>query len=122
MSASAAPSTTPAFALTAWQVVVGGALIFIGWIMLEGFDVLQPGVEALSWRGIVGTLYASTIPMIFRHWGWTRVLQIFSASVAAIGTLLIGESIGATEMASLGMIITALTITLAPRLPGRGAR
>lgn len=126
--------TTQVFALTAWQMVVGGAPIFIGWIVIEGFDVKQPGVQALSWHGIVGTLYAATIPMIFCHWGWTRLLQVFPASVAAIGTLLIpvvgvfsaalliGESIGVTELASLGLIITALTITLAPRLPGRGAR
>ncbi len=123
---------TQVFALTAWQMVVGGAPILVGWFVFEGFDVLQPGIDAVSWRGIAGTLYAATIPMIFCHWGWTRLLQVFPASVAAIGTLLIpvvgvfsaallvGESVGATELASLGLIIAALTITLGPRLPWRG--
>ena len=125
--------TTQVFALTAWQMVIGGAPILLGWAVVEGFDVMQPGVTALSWRGVAGTLYAATIPMIFCHWGWTRLLQVFPASVAAIGTLLIpvvgvfsaalliGESIGTTELVSLGLIIAALTVTLRPRRPRHSA-
>ncbi len=123
--------TTQNFALTAWQVVIGGAPILVGWAVLEGFDVMQPGLAAPSWRGVVGTLYAATVPMVFCHWGWVRLLQVFPASVAAIGTLLIpvvgvfsaavliGEPVGATELASLALIMVALTIVLAPRLRRR---
>jgi drug/metabolite transporter (DMT)-like permease len=121
----------PAFTLTAWQLLIGGIPILVGWAILEGTDMLQAGIGALSWRGIVGTLYAATVPMIFCHWGWMRVLQVFPASVAAIGTLLIpvvgvfsaalviGERVGATELAALGLITASLAIVLGPRLPKR---
>lgn len=122
----------PAFTLTAWQLLIGGVPILIGWALLEGGDVLQAGFERPSWRGIVGTLYAATVPMIFCHWGWMRVLQIFPASVAAIGTLLIpvvgvfsaalviGEQVGPIELAALALITCSLAIVLGPRLPRRG--
>lgn len=118
------------FPLTGWQLLIGGVPIFIGWWLLEGDAWLRPGLEAPSWRGIVGAVYAATIPMIFCHWGWMRVLQVFPASVAAIGTLMIpvvgvfsaalviGETVGATELAALGLIVSSLAIVLGPRLPG----
>lgn len=121
----------PAFTLTAWQLLIGGVPILIGWAVLEGGDILQPGIAALSWRGVVGALYSATVPMIFCHWGWMRVLQVFPASVAAIGTLLIpvvgvfsaalviGERVGPTELAALALITTSLAIVLGPRLPRR---
>ncbi len=119
----------PAFTLTAWQLLIGGVPILIGWAWLEGVDVLQQGIERPSWRAIAGTLYAATVPMIFCHWGWMRVLQIFPASVAAIGTLLIpvvgvfsaalviGERVGVTELSALALITCSLAIVLGPRLP-----
>lgn len=119
-----------AFTLTAWQIVLGGVPILIGWAILEGDGWLRHGLEAPSWRGIVGALYAATVPMIFCHWGWMRVLQVFPASVAAIGSLMIpvvgvfsaalviGEPVGATELVALGLILASLAIVLGPRLPG----
>ena len=101
--------TMQSFPLTAWQLLIGGVPILIGWWVLEGGAFLRPGVEALSWRGLVGALYAATVPMIFCHWGWMRVLQVFPASVAAIGTLLIPV---------IGVFSAALVIVLGPRLPG----
>ena len=77
------------FPLTGWQLLLGGIPILVGWAVLEGGDVLRAGLEAPSWRGVAGTLYSATVPMIFCQWGWVRVLQVFPASVAAIGTLLI---------------------------------
>jgi len=122
------------FPLTGWQLLLGGIPILVGWAVLEGGDVLRAGLEAPSWRGIAGTLYSATVPMIFCQWGWVRVLQVFPASVAAIGTLLIpvvgvlssallvGEDIGLTEVAALGLILASLAIVLGPRLPLPGRR
>ncbi|MBM3627817.1 MAG: DMT family transporter [Alphaproteobacteria bacterium] len=122
------------FPLTGWQLLLGGLPILAGWALIEGGDVLRQGLEAPSWRGIAGTLYSATIPMIFCQWGWVRVLQVFPASVAAIGTLLIpvvgvlssallvGEEIGLTEVAALGLILASLAIVLGPRLPMPGRR
>jgi len=118
-----------AFALTGWQLLLGGLPILAGWALLEGGDWLRAGVTTPSWRGVVGTLYAATVPMIFCQWGWIRVLQVFPASIAAIGTLLIpvmgvfsaavliGERVGATELAALALICGSLAIVLGPRLP-----
>jgi drug/metabolite transporter (DMT)-like permease len=126
--------TMGAFPLTAWQLVLGGVPILAGWWILEGDAVLRPGLDAPSWRGLAGALYAATIPMVFCHWGWMRVLQAFPASVAAIGTLLIpvvgvfsaalviGEPVGATEIAALALILASLAIVLGPRLPGMARR
>jgi drug/metabolite transporter (DMT)-like permease len=72
--------------------------------------------------------------MIFCQWGWVRVLQVFPASVAAVGTLLIpvvgvfssallvGERIGLTEIAALGLITASLAVVLGPRVPGAPRR
>lgn len=121
--------TMGAFPLTAWQLVLGGLPIIGGWWILEGGDALRPGLATPSWLGVAGALYAATVPMVFCHWGWMRVLQSFPASVAAIGTLLIpvigvfsaalviGETVGATEIAALGLTLAALAIVLGPRLP-----
>jgi drug/metabolite transporter (DMT)-like permease len=91
-------------------------------------------VDAASWRGLLGVVYAATIPMIFCQWGWVRVLQVFPASVAAVGTLLIpvvgvfssallvGERIGLTEIAALGLITASLAVVLGPRVPGPAQR
>jgi drug/metabolite transporter (DMT)-like permease len=63
-----------------------------------------------------------------------RVLQVFPASVASIGTLMIpvvgvfsaalviGEPVGATEIAALVLIVGSLAIVLGPRMPGFGRR
>ncbi len=122
------------FPLTGWQLLLGGIPILAGWAMLEGGDWLRPGIEAPSWSALAGTLYAATVPMVFCHWGWLRVLQLFPAAVASIGTLLIpvvgvlssalllGEQVGLTELAALGLILASLAIVLGPRLPLPGRR
>ena len=126
--------TMGAFPLTAWQLALGGLPILIGSAVLEGDGWLREGLDAPSWRGVVGALYAATVPMIFCHWGWMRVLQVFPASVASIGTLMIpvvgvfsaalviGEPVGATEIAALVLIVGSLAIVLGPRMPGFGRR
>lgn len=128
------PWRTEAFALTAWQLVIGGVPILIGWALIDGLSPLRPGIEAPSLAAIVGLLYAATIPMIFCHWGWVRLLAVFPASVAAIGTLLIpvvgvfssalvlGEPVGLPEIAALVLIVASLAIVLGPRLPPIGRR
>jgi drug/metabolite transporter (DMT)-like permease len=123
------------FPLTGWQLLLGGLPILAGWWILEGDGTwLRPGVDAPSWRGLLGLVYAATVPMIFCQWGWVRVLQVFPASVAAVGTLLIpvvgvfssallvGERIGLTEIAALGLITASLAVVLGPRVPGAPRR
>ena len=70
--------------------------------------------------------------MIFCHWAWFRVVAIYPAVVAAIGTLaipvvgiissaiIVGESVGWDEILSLSLVVLALFLVLvAPQLRKR---
>jgi drug/metabolite transporter (DMT)-like permease len=70
--------------------------------------------------------------MIFCHWAWFRVVAIYPAVVAAIGTLAIpvigiissalitGDIIGWDEILSLALVVLALFLVLvAPQLRRR---
>jgi drug/metabolite transporter (DMT)-like permease len=64
---------------------------------------------------------------VFCQWGWVRLLQIFPASRAAIGTLaipvvgvwssalLLGEPVGAAEIGALAAVVGSLALVLRPR-------
>nr|WP_298682909.1 DMT family transporter [uncultured Dongia sp.] len=118
----------PTTSLVAWQMLLGGLPIFAGAIVFDhGFD---PGaVSTLGWGAVA---YAALIPMIFCHWAWFRVVAIYPAVVAAIGTLaipvvgiissaiIVGESVGWDEILSLSLVVLALFLVLvAPQLRKR---
>lgn len=120
----------PTTSLVAWQMVIGGAPIFLGaFIFDHGFE---PGsVSALGWWAVA---YAALIPMVFCHWAWFRVVAIYPAVVAAIGTLAIpvvgvissalitNDPVGWAEILSLLLIIFALFLVLVvPMLQQRRA-
>lgn len=110
----------PTTSLVAWQMVIGGAPIFLGaFIFDRGF---VPGdVSALGWWAVA---YAALIPMVFCHWAWFRVVAIYPAVVAAIGTLAIPvvgvissalitrDPVGWSEILSLLLIMAALFLVL----------
>ncbi|WP_374655949.1 DMT family transporter [Dongia sp.] len=118
----------PTTSLVAWQMLLGGMPIFIGAILFDrDFD---PGaVSSLGWGAVA---YAALIPMIFCHWAWFRVVAIYPAVVAAIGTLAIpvigiissalitGDVVGWDEILSLALVVFALFLVLvAPQLRRR---
>jgi drug/metabolite transporter (DMT)-like permease len=102
-----------AVALTAWQLAVGGVPVLVGMLVFEG-----------GGAGFAGLVYAATVPMIFCHWAWYRVLEILPASLASIGTLavpvvgvlssalLLGEAFGWTEIAAMACVVAALALAL----------
>lgn len=110
------PTTT----LVAWQMVIGGLPIFLG-ALLFNHDFNPGEVSAL---GLWALLYSAIVPMIFCHWAWFRVMAIYPAVVAAIGTLAIpvvgvissalitDDPVGWTEILSLALIIAALFLVL----------
>jgi drug/metabolite transporter (DMT)-like permease len=63
-------------------------------------------------------------PMWFCHWAWYSVVEIFPASIAAIGTLsipvigvissilVLDESLGFTEWIALVLVVTSLTVVM----------
>jgi drug/metabolite transporter (DMT)-like permease len=112
-----------AVALTAWQLAVGGVPVLAGMLVFEGggagFANGLPSPPSLA-----GLVYAATVPMIFCHWAWYRVLEILPASLASIGTLavpvvgvlssalLLGEAFGWTEIAAMACVVAALALAL----------
>jgi drug/metabolite transporter (DMT)-like permease len=118
----------PTTSLVAWQMLLGGLPIFIGAALFDGsFD--PAAVSALGWGAVA---YAALIPMIFCHWAWFRIVGIYPAVVAAIGTLAIpvvgiissalitGDAVGWDEILSLALVVLALFLVLvAPQLRRR---
>ena len=118
----------PTTSLVAWQMLLGGIPIFLGALLLDR-DFDPTAVSGLGWGAVA---YAALIPMIFCHWAWFRVVAIYPAVVAAIGTLAIpvigiissalitGDVIGWDEILSLALVVFALFLVLvAPQLRRR---
>lgn len=110
----------PVAALAGWQLLLGGLPVIAGALFLDrGFDPLD-----VSWQGWTATFYAALIPMIYCHWAWFRVVTIYPASVAAIGTLaipvlgvlssamMLPEPIGPDIVLSLVLVLGSLGLVL----------
>ena len=115
----------PTTSLVAWQMLLGGAPIFLGALIFD-HDFDPAAVSSLGWWAVA---YAALIPMVFCHWAWFRVVALYPAVVAAIGTLAIpvvgiissamitGDPIGWDEIMSLALVVFALFLVLvAPHL------
>ena len=122
--------TIPTTVLAGWQMLVGGIPVFIGWALIDrNFD--PSPVSHVAW---IAVAYSAIIPMIFCHWAWFRIVAIYPAAVAAIGTLAIpvvsviaaallkNEPIGLSEILSLGLVLMSLALVLVvPALRNRAA-
>ena len=111
---------TPTTVLTGWQLLLGSIPVVIGALFLEpvgaSFSISMKAVAALT--------YIIAFPMIYCHWAYFKLVRIFPASIAAIGTLaipvvgvfssavILGESVGLNETAALALVISALAIAL----------
>jgi drug/metabolite transporter (DMT)-like permease len=112
--------TMPITVLTGWQLILGGIPVIIGAFILEPITVLLH----VSWQGALATGYVILIGNIFCFWAWVKVVNLFPAGVASIGTLAIpvigvlssalflGEPIGFREIAALILVVTALSVVL----------
>ena len=116
--------------LAGWQMLVGGIPVFIGWALID-IDFDPRPVSHVAWMAVA---YSAIVPMIFCHWAWFRIVAIYPAAVAAIGTLAIpvvsviaasllkDEPIGLSEILSLGLVLTSLILVLVvPALKNRAA-
>jgi drug/metabolite transporter (DMT)-like permease len=116
----AQPWRISATVLTGWQMVIGGIPVLVGFFIL-GQPPAAGAVSATAW---IALAYATTIPMIFCHYAWTRLVGLVPAGAAAISTLAIpvvgvlssaymtGEPAGWREALALGLVGTALAIVL----------
>ncbi len=104
----------------AWQLSIAAVPVTIGAVLLEPF----PDVANLSSKAVWSLLYVYMFPMIFCQWAFFKVVGLFPATVAAVGTLAIpvvgvyssalvlGEPVGVQEFAAMVMICLALAFVL----------
>jgi drug/metabolite transporter (DMT)-like permease len=122
--------TVPTATLAGWQMLVGGIPVFIGWALID-IDFDPRPVSHIAW---ISVAYSAIVPMIFCHWAWFRIVAIYPAAVAAIGTLAIPvvsviasallkhEAIGVSEILSLALVLTSLALVLiVPAIRNRAA-
>jgi drug/metabolite transporter (DMT)-like permease len=112
--------TMPTAVLAGWQTFLGGIPVIIGALMFEPTAALLQ----VSWRAILAVSYIIILPMTLCNWAYVRLVQIFPASLAAIGTLAIpvigvfssafvlGESVGTQEIAALILVLMALATSM----------
>ena len=112
--------SSPVTALTGWQLLIAGAVILPGALVLEPV----PDVSALSREAVLALIYLFALPMVFCQWAYLMVVRIFPAAIAAIGTLavpvvgvyssalILGEPVGWPELTALLLISAALFVVL----------
>ena len=103
-----------------WQLMIGAIPLTVGAFWLEPL----PDVTQLSTPVWLALIYIYIFPMVFCQWAYLKVVGMFPASIAAIGTMMIpvvgvyssylilDEAIGWRELLSLGLICSALIIVL----------
>ena len=74
----------PPLTLTTWQVLIGGVPALIIALGFDTLDITDAGNEAL-----LALAYTIVFGFIFAYYAWFTVLDLFPASVASIGTLLV---------------------------------
>ncbi len=115
----------PVMALTAWQQLIGGLPIVLGWWLLEPF----PDLGALSLKPAIGLAYAIFVATIFCQTAYFKLVSLLPAHVAAISVLavpavgvissawLLGEPVGVAEVTALLAVVGGLFLLVraAPR-------
>ncbi len=117
------PVRLPAGAYTAWIMLLGGAPIFIGALLLEDFgDLRQVGV----WPAL-GLAYNVLVAFAFAHWAWIKIaisvpVSVFSISMLIIpvigvlsGVVFLGERPSWSEVAALACVLAALATVIRPQ-------
>lgn len=119
---------SPITTLMGWQMMLGVVVIVPGAIALEPV----PDMTELSVRAWVALIYLFALPMIYCQWAYLKVVTLFPAAIAAIGTLavpivgifssaiLLDEPVGLSEFGAMALIVSALVVVLV--LPALNAR
>ena len=112
--------TTSIAVLAAWQLLLSAVPMTIGAALLEPV----PDVAALSTPVILAIIYIFAFPMTFCQWAYFKVVRLFPATAAAIGTLmvpvigvysssiLLSEQVGWREFTALVLICASLLCVL----------
>jgi drug/metabolite transporter (DMT)-like permease len=109
----------PGTLVMGWQLLIGGIPIVVGAILVDPVTA----IATVSWKAIAALMFVVALPTIFCHWAFFMVVQIFPANVAALSTLgipvigvfssalILGESVTATELAALFLVVLSLGLT-----------
>lgn len=109
------PVTTPPFATAAWQLSLGGLIAAAGMLLVEGLPTRLPQMP----RTWIALAYHIVLAQALAYALWFSIIARTSASVAAIGALLVpavgfasslallGERPTAGDVAGLALIIAA---------------
>ena len=112
--------SSPITAIMGWMMVIGLFVIVPGAVLLEPL----PDMTTLSTRAWIALIYLFALPMVYCQWAYLKVVRMFPAAIAAIGTLavpivgvysgalLLGETVGWAEFTSMALIVSALTVVL----------
>lgn len=111
---------TPLTTLVGWQLAAAAVPITIVAMIIEPV----PDLTRLSANAIFALAYLFALPMVFCQWAFFKVVSIFPASIASMGTLavpvvgvyssafILGEPVGWKELAALLLICSALASVL----------
>ena len=109
----------PTLSLAAWQLLLAGIPIAVVALPLELGD-LKP----VSAAAVVAVIYTILGPICLCNYAYTKVVRLFPAAIAAIGTLcipvvgvmssswVVGEPVGWREVAALALVCPALALVL----------
>ncbi|MEW6667527.1 MAG: DMT family transporter [Thermodesulfobacteriota bacterium] len=109
----------PVSTVMGWQLLLGGIPVVFGAFLIEPLAAIL----GVSWNVWLALIFIVSLPIIFCHWAFFTVVQIFPASVAALSTLavpaigvfssalLLGEPIEIYELAALGLVVVSLGLT-----------
>jgi drug/metabolite transporter (DMT)-like permease len=112
-------------AYTAWLMLVGGAPIYLGALVLEDFTRLAE----VGARAALATAYTVLLAFAWAHWAWIKLattvsVTVFSLSMLTVpvvgvlsGMLFLGERPGWNEVGALAFVLGSL---LSVALPERG--
>ena len=117
----------PVLAVAGWQLVLGGVPFVVVALAWEPF-VMQDASAVALWA----TVYTVALPLLFCQYAWLKVVSLFPASIASLGTvmvpivgvlsgaLVLGEAIGWREIAALLLVLASLVlVVLTPAAGGR---
>jgi len=106
-------------ALGGWQIFIGTLPIVVVCLILEDFVYQNASLHV--W---LATAYLVFVALVFCYFAWFSVVQIFPASISAIGTLMVpivgvtsgilvlGEPFTWREAVSLSLIVSAVALVL----------
>ncbi|HUI18173.1 MAG TPA: DMT family transporter [Alphaproteobacteria bacterium] len=109
----------PVLAVAGWQLVLGGAPFVV--VTLAWEPIVMQNASAVALWAMV---YTVALPLLFCQYAWLKVVSLFPASIASIGTVLVpivgvlsgalvlGEAIGWREIAALLLVLASLVLVV----------